>query len=195
MWEPRHLTNLWTSTACYRDNFTFSPYLLMTFGKMKLLYLWDNLNASKFINFYVCMFVFLIMILFVFRTYRICWFNYNAISNGYVTGSSPGRGCSLSGGSSWSFSLFSSVDLLIIRFHIREVQDVNLFKEIGYPSWCFPGFLRALQAISRMVVHLWENPTTSFFQTLSDSSFTKSFYHSMLFTPLKYSGNYMYHLL
>jgi hypothetical protein len=23
MWEPRHLTTLWTSTACYRDSFTF----------------------------------------------------------------------------------------------------------------------------------------------------------------------------
>jgi hypothetical protein len=24
MWEPGHLTNLWASTACYRDSFTFS---------------------------------------------------------------------------------------------------------------------------------------------------------------------------
>jgi hypothetical protein len=24
MWDPRRLTNLWTSTACYRDSFTFS---------------------------------------------------------------------------------------------------------------------------------------------------------------------------
>jgi hypothetical protein len=23
MWEPQHLTTLWASTACYRDNFTF----------------------------------------------------------------------------------------------------------------------------------------------------------------------------
>jgi hypothetical protein len=23
MWEPRRLRNLWTSTACYRDSFTF----------------------------------------------------------------------------------------------------------------------------------------------------------------------------
>jgi hypothetical protein len=23
-WEPRRLTNLWASTACYRDNFTFT---------------------------------------------------------------------------------------------------------------------------------------------------------------------------
>jgi hypothetical protein len=23
MWESQHLTTLWTSTACYRDNFTY----------------------------------------------------------------------------------------------------------------------------------------------------------------------------
>jgi hypothetical protein len=26
MWEPRRLTTLWASTACYRDSFTFLPY-------------------------------------------------------------------------------------------------------------------------------------------------------------------------
>jgi hypothetical protein len=25
MWEPRILTTLWVSTACYRDSFTFLP--------------------------------------------------------------------------------------------------------------------------------------------------------------------------
>jgi hypothetical protein len=25
MWEPRRLTTLWASTACYRDSFTFLP--------------------------------------------------------------------------------------------------------------------------------------------------------------------------
>jgi hypothetical protein len=25
MWEPRRLTTLWASTACYRDSFTFFP--------------------------------------------------------------------------------------------------------------------------------------------------------------------------
>jgi hypothetical protein len=29
MWEPRRLTTLWASTACYRDNFTF--YLLFRY--------------------------------------------------------------------------------------------------------------------------------------------------------------------
>jgi hypothetical protein len=24
MWDPRRLTALWSSTACYRDNFTFN---------------------------------------------------------------------------------------------------------------------------------------------------------------------------
>jgi hypothetical protein len=26
IWEPRRLTTLWASTACYRDKFTFFPY-------------------------------------------------------------------------------------------------------------------------------------------------------------------------
>jgi hypothetical protein len=26
MWEPRRLTNLWASTACLRDSFTFTLY-------------------------------------------------------------------------------------------------------------------------------------------------------------------------
>jgi hypothetical protein len=28
MWEPQHLTTLWASTACYRDSFTFTHFLL-----------------------------------------------------------------------------------------------------------------------------------------------------------------------
>jgi hypothetical protein len=27
MWEPRRLTTLWASTACYRDSFTFFFYI------------------------------------------------------------------------------------------------------------------------------------------------------------------------
>jgi hypothetical protein len=30
MWEPRRLTILWVSTACYRDNFTFFFLLFYT---------------------------------------------------------------------------------------------------------------------------------------------------------------------
>jgi hypothetical protein len=28
MWEPRRLTTLWASTACYKDSFTFIVYEL-----------------------------------------------------------------------------------------------------------------------------------------------------------------------
>jgi hypothetical protein len=31
MWEPRRSTNLWASTACYRDSFTFLPFRAFTF--------------------------------------------------------------------------------------------------------------------------------------------------------------------
>jgi hypothetical protein len=27
MWEPRRLTTIWNSTACYRDSFTFYVYI------------------------------------------------------------------------------------------------------------------------------------------------------------------------
>jgi hypothetical protein len=27
MWEPRHLTTLWASTACYTDNFIFYLFI------------------------------------------------------------------------------------------------------------------------------------------------------------------------
>jgi hypothetical protein len=33
MWEPRPLTTLWASTACYKDNFTFFSKVK---GKVKL---------------------------------------------------------------------------------------------------------------------------------------------------------------
>jgi hypothetical protein len=33
MWEPRHLTTLWASTACYRDSFTFLPILNIPFER------------------------------------------------------------------------------------------------------------------------------------------------------------------
>jgi hypothetical protein len=29
MWEPRRLTTLWASTACYRDSFTFSFFIII----------------------------------------------------------------------------------------------------------------------------------------------------------------------
>jgi hypothetical protein len=32
MWEPRRLTTLWASMVCYRDNFTFLPFVLYECG-------------------------------------------------------------------------------------------------------------------------------------------------------------------
>jgi hypothetical protein len=33
MWDPRRLTTLWATTACYTDSFTFLPLrLLLIFG-------------------------------------------------------------------------------------------------------------------------------------------------------------------
>jgi hypothetical protein len=29
MWEPRRLTTLWASTACYRDSFIFLPFIII----------------------------------------------------------------------------------------------------------------------------------------------------------------------
>jgi hypothetical protein len=36
MWEPRRLTTLWASTACYRENFTFILKNSTVKGKKKL---------------------------------------------------------------------------------------------------------------------------------------------------------------
>jgi hypothetical protein len=36
MWEPRRLTTLWTSTACYRDKFTFIIIII-------IIIIWNNL--------------------------------------------------------------------------------------------------------------------------------------------------------
>jgi hypothetical protein len=35
MWEPRHLTTLWATSACYRDSFIFSPYFWESCRKRK----------------------------------------------------------------------------------------------------------------------------------------------------------------
>jgi hypothetical protein len=42
MWEPRRLTTLLASTACYRDSFTFAFYIL-------ILKCWTNLKAEDVI--------------------------------------------------------------------------------------------------------------------------------------------------
>jgi hypothetical protein len=35
MWEPQRLTTLWASTACYRDNFTFTTHYSMRYFSRK----------------------------------------------------------------------------------------------------------------------------------------------------------------
>jgi hypothetical protein len=39
MWDPRHLTILWASTACYRDSFTFTFLLHINFSAMVIMLL------------------------------------------------------------------------------------------------------------------------------------------------------------
>jgi hypothetical protein len=43
MWEPRHLTTLWASTACYRDSFTFT-YIWYTSKKF------DDICFTRFLR-------------------------------------------------------------------------------------------------------------------------------------------------
>jgi hypothetical protein len=50
MWEPRRLTTLWVSTACYSDSFTFTFYILMKveIGQRSLLHLCSLLRLETF---------------------------------------------------------------------------------------------------------------------------------------------------
>jgi hypothetical protein len=48
-WEPRRLTNLWASTACYRDSFTFHymNYVVQAlFGYVQPFKLNDNIEKA-----------------------------------------------------------------------------------------------------------------------------------------------------
>jgi hypothetical protein len=36
MWEPRRLTTLWASTACYKDSFIFLPLVFLAFPSLLL---------------------------------------------------------------------------------------------------------------------------------------------------------------
>jgi hypothetical protein len=57
MWEPRRLKTLWVSTVCYRDSFTFYPFLAFThknqissliiliIGKLSMKYIFDERNC------------------------------------------------------------------------------------------------------------------------------------------------------
>jgi hypothetical protein len=40
MWEPQHLTTLWALAACYRDSFTFLPYVhtFLCLGILKIFF-------------------------------------------------------------------------------------------------------------------------------------------------------------
>jgi hypothetical protein len=40
MWEPRRLTSQWASTACYRDNFTFTYVVLLRIAVVKCRSQW-----------------------------------------------------------------------------------------------------------------------------------------------------------
>jgi hypothetical protein len=37
MWEPRSLTTLWASTACYTDRFTFLPFIVRIIRNMNIV--------------------------------------------------------------------------------------------------------------------------------------------------------------
>jgi hypothetical protein len=43
MWEHRHLTTLWASTACYRDTFTIFLLVIVYIGNRQLIYLISNI--------------------------------------------------------------------------------------------------------------------------------------------------------
>jgi hypothetical protein len=43
MWEPRRLANLWASSACYRDSFTFLPSLTVTCRRLNI---WAENNTG-----------------------------------------------------------------------------------------------------------------------------------------------------
>jgi hypothetical protein len=47
MWEPRRLTTLWDSTACYRDSFAFTEYpsLWRRFDTSNVTFHYDRLKA------------------------------------------------------------------------------------------------------------------------------------------------------
>jgi hypothetical protein len=58
MWEPRLLTTLWASMACYRDTFTFTinlksvHYAIKEFGARCVIYFYTNARQS--LDFILC---------------------------------------------------------------------------------------------------------------------------------------------
>jgi hypothetical protein len=55
MWEPRYLTILWATMACYRDSFTFFPHAYASWGgsrrNTKLRYSGKKISATILIKF------------------------------------------------------------------------------------------------------------------------------------------------
>jgi hypothetical protein len=51
MWEPRRLSILWASTACYRDSFAFS--LFAVFLKLHKVVGLEVLNVGDYEEFYL----------------------------------------------------------------------------------------------------------------------------------------------
>jgi hypothetical protein len=48
MWEPRRLTTLWASTACYRDNFTFFLLAMQEYKCVENKEFCNNIMPSTF---------------------------------------------------------------------------------------------------------------------------------------------------
>jgi hypothetical protein len=47
MWEPRHLTTVWTSTVCYRDSFTLFTFLLCFLNSGNLVKMEDDFGLDN----------------------------------------------------------------------------------------------------------------------------------------------------
>jgi hypothetical protein len=50
IWEPRHLTILWNSTACYRDSFTLTNFIIRLIterGRKVVRTRWEKIMASE----------------------------------------------------------------------------------------------------------------------------------------------------
>jgi hypothetical protein len=46
MWEPRRLTTLWASTACYRDGFTFTLFFALPFRILRTKDIFDSRDTT-----------------------------------------------------------------------------------------------------------------------------------------------------
>jgi hypothetical protein len=67
MWEPRHLTTLFASTACYRDSFTFTLFKRRGLGYVPI-------RKHVFVPFFRLYFI--VLVLFNILYLNLCRFNY-----------------------------------------------------------------------------------------------------------------------